>query len=365
MELTTAGPDLTVSLPYPRFAQGLAELLTTDEARRVRLVPWTFKSAGPGGVEPDEVDVVVLPFHSTARETTEQYVSTHVLREQLARATRARAVLAPSIGVEGLSECVPYQAVLCNAVGVMERPTAELAVTLLLAGLRELPAFAAGGPQWDNHRTTGLAGSRVVVVGHGGVGSAVTRMLAGFDAEVVAVASAARTEPDGTHVHGIADLPDLLGQADAVVCTLPLTAATARLFDTAALSRLRDGAVFVNVGRGGVVDTEALLTEASTGRLTVLLDVTDPEPLPPAHPLWRLPNVLITPHVGGNTDASHRAQYQQLADQVRRLLAGDEPRHVVRPARQRVLGPEHAPEFRASSLGGPPQGPRHDKEVRP
>lgn len=323
---------LTVSLPYPHYVEGLAALLTAEEADQVRLVPWSFKSAGPEGADPRDIDVVVLPFHSTARETTEQYVSTQVLREELARATRARVVQAPSIGTEGLAECVPAHAVLCNAVGVMESPTAELALTLLLAGLRELPGFMASGSQWDNHRTTGLSGSRVLVVGHGGVGSMVSRMLAAFDAEVVTVASRPRVEPDGTPVHGIVELPELLTSVDAVVCTLPLTESTERLFDASALARIRDGAVFVNVGRGGVVDTEALLAEAETGRLSVLLDVTEPEPLPPTHRLWQLPNVVITPHVGGNSDASHRAQHRLLAEQVRRLLDGEAPSNIVRPA---------------------------------
>lgn len=335
---------LTVSMPYPRFAEGLAERLTPQEAERVRVVAWSFKDGGPydadgAAVDPAQIDLVVLPFHSTARETTEQYASTHVLGEELARATGARVVQAPSIGIEGLPECVPAHAALCNAVGVMERPTAELAVTLLLAGLRELPGFVASGSQWDNHRTTGLVGSRVLVVGHGGVGSAVGRMLAGFDADVVPVASRPRIEPDGTRVHGIAELPELLPTAHAVVCTLPLTEGTARLFDAAALARLRDGAVFVNVGRGAVVDTDALLAEARTGRIAALLDVTDPEPLPASHPLWSLSNVVITPHVGGNSDASHRFQYELLAEQVRRLLAGDEPRNVVRPAAHPPVAP--------------------------
>jgi phosphoglycerate dehydrogenase-like enzyme len=330
----TPRPELTVSLPYPRFTDGLAALLDADEAARVRLVSWSFKSDGPEGVEPDEIDLVVLPFHSTARETTEQYVSTEVLRAELPRASRARAVQAPSIGIEGLPECVPDVAALCNAVGVMERPTAELAVTLLLAGMRELPGFIASGSEWDNHRTRGVVGSRVLVVGHGGVGRAVTRMLAGFDAVVVPVASRPRTEPDGTRVHGVAELPDLLPDVDAVVCTLPLAESTAGLFGADAFARMRDGAIFVNVGRGGVVDTDALLAEAESGRLTALLDVTDPEPLPAGHQLWQLPNVVITPHVGGNTDASHRFQAELLAEQVRRLLAGQEPRNIVRAARR-------------------------------
>lgn len=322
--------ELTVSLPYPHFSADLSARLTAEEKARVRLVPWSFKDGGPHGAAADEIDMVVLPFHTTSVETTEQYVSTHVLEPALAGATRARLIQAPSIGVEGLDACIPDGVVLSNAVGVMERPTAELAVTLLLTMLREVPGFIVTGAQWDNHRTRGLVGSRVLLLGYGGVGSNVERMLAGFDVDLVRVASRARDLPSGERVHAIQELSSLLPTVDAVVCTLPLVSGTEGLVDAEFLAAMRDGATFVNVGRGAVVDTEALFAEASTGRLSVALDVTEPEPLPHDHGLWALPNVLITPHVGGNTDASHRFQADLLCDQVRRLLSGEAPRNIVR-----------------------------------
>lgn len=327
MELTS--PELIVSLPYVHFARDVAARLTAEETSRVRLVHWSFKHGAPEGASPADIDLVVLPFHTTAVETTEQYVSTHVVARALAEATSARLIQAPSIGVEGLHQCIPDTAVLSNAAGVMEQPTAELAVSLLLASVRELPAFVASGSQWDNRRTAGLIGSRVMLLGYGGVGSCVARMLAGFDVDIVRVASRARDLPGGEHVHGVDELGELLPSVDAVVCTLPLSDATAGLIDAGKLSAMRDGATFVNVGRGAVVDTAALLAEAASGRLSAALDVTDPEPLPQGHPLWDLPNVVVTPHVGGNTDASHRFQAELLVRQVRRLLAGESPVNIV------------------------------------
>jgi len=340
VELTE--PRLTVSLPYPHFYDDLASRLTTDEKSRVRLVHWTFKRGAPSGAAADEIDLVVLPFHTMSLKTTEQYVSTHMLKPALATATRARLAQAPSIGVEGLEACMPDGLVLSNATGVMEQPTAELAVTLLLASLREIPGFIESRPEWNNHRTAGLIGSRVLLLGYGGVGANVARMLAGFDVDIVRVASRARTLPTGEHVHGVEALPELLPTVDALVCTLPFTAATAGLIDADTLGGLRDGATFVNVGRGAVVDTDALVVEAERGRLKIALDVTEPEPLPQDHPLWRLPNVLITPHVGGNSNASHRFQADLLVEQVRRLLADQTPRNIVhgewsRSSRTRVL----------------------------
>ncbi|MEE6281949.1 NAD(P)-dependent oxidoreductase [Georgenia sp. MJ170] len=327
MELTS--PEITVSLPYSHFYDDLAARLTPEEESQVRLVHWTFKNGAPQGAEPGDIDLVVLPFHTIAMKTTEQYVSTHVLKSALATATRARLAQAPSIGIEGLEPCIPDGVVLSNAVGVMEQPTAELAVTLLLAIRREIPGFLESGPEWNNHRTAGLIGSRVLLLGYGGVGANVARMLSGFDVDIVRVARRARDLPTGEHVHGVDELAELLSTADAVVCTLPLTTATAGLVDADMLARLRDGATFVNVGQGAVVDTDALLAEAERGRLMIALDVTEPEPLPEDHPLWRLPNVLITPHVGGNSNASHRFQADLLVEQVRRVLADQTPRNIV------------------------------------
>lgn len=327
MDLTrTDGP--VVSVPYPYYLEPLRERVARGELGPVRLVRWDAVGEPGGGVGVADIDLVVLPFHSTSARPSPDYVSTDVLRGTLPAAVGARLVQAPSIGVEGLLECLPRGAALSNAAGVMEQPTAELAVTLLLALRRELPGFVTA-TAWTNHRTAGLLGSRVLLLGHGGVGRAVEARLSGFGVDLVRVASRPRTTPDGVPVHGVDEVRPLLAGVDAVVCSLPLTGSTRGLVGPRFLAALPDGAAFVNVGRGPVVDTDALLAEVRSGRLVAALDVTDPEPLPPAHPLWSTDGVLVTPHVGGNTDASVRSQVDLLAEQVRRLVAGRPPLNVV------------------------------------
>ena len=328
MELTQ--PQMTVSLPFEHFLEGVNNSLTEEERQRVRLVLWKLQDGDePVGVGAAELDMVVLPFHTTTRETTWQYVSTHDLAAILASATRARLVQAPSIGIEGLVPCIPERAVLANAVGVMERPTAELAATLLLTVLREIPEFIRSGAAWDNHAVPGLIGKRVLLLGYGGVGSNVERMLAGFGPEIVRVASRERTLEDGRVIHGIDSLVELAADCDAVVCTLPLNDHTRGLLGAEVLAALPEGAALVNIGRGPVLDTEALLATLETKRLRVALDVTDPEPLPAEHPLWHREEVLITPHVGGNSDAALAFQYALIVNQMRTLLGGGEPVNIV------------------------------------
>jgi phosphoglycerate dehydrogenase-like enzyme len=145
-----------------------------------------------------------------------------------------------------------------------------------------------------------------------------------FEVEISVVASTAR--PD---VHGIGELPALLPQADIVVLTVPYSASTHHLLDAERLALLPDQALVVNVARGRVVDTQALLAELNNGRLRAALDVTDPEPLPPEHPLWRAPNTIITAHQGGNSDATYPRVAALLRRQLEHLLAGEPLDNVV------------------------------------
>jgi phosphoglycerate dehydrogenase-like enzyme len=153
------------------------------------------------------------------------------------------------------------------------------------------------------------------------------RRFAPFEVEVSMVGRSAR---DG--VHAVADLPDLLPFADVVVLAVPLSEQTRRLVDAEFLAYLPDGALVVNVARGPVVDTDALLAELESGRLVAALDVTDPEPLPPGHPLWRAPNALIVPHVGGASSAFFPRAYALVNRLLNALAAGEYPPNVVQPA---------------------------------
>jgi phosphoglycerate dehydrogenase-like enzyme len=214
---------------------------------------------------------------------------------------------------------------LCNARGVHEASTAELALTLILASLRGVPGFvtAQQAGRWEGGFHPALADKSVLIVGYGAIGSAVEDRLVPFEvARVARIARSPRTTERGP-VHQLSDLPELLPEADVVVLTTPLDDATRGLVNAGFLSRMKDGALLVNVARGGVVDTKALLAELDTGRITAALDVTDPEPLPPGHPLWHAPGVLISPHVGGPTSAFAPRAKRLVAAQLSRYVAGE------------------------------------------
>ncbi|MFI5568159.1 2-hydroxyacid dehydrogenase [Streptomyces sp. NPDC051740] len=220
---------------------------------------------------------------------------------------------------------------LCNARGVHEASTAELTLALILASLRGIPDFvrAQDEGEWRGGFRPALADKNVLIVGYGSIGAAIEDRLVPFElARVARVARSARTTERGP-VHPLTELPALLPEADVVVLSTPLTETTRHLVDAGFLARMKDGALLVNVARGGVVDTKALLTELESGRITAALDVTDPEPLPSEHPLWRAPGVLITPHVGGPTSAFRPRAERLLVNQLRRHLNREEPGNVV------------------------------------
>jgi phosphoglycerate dehydrogenase-like enzyme len=170
----------------------------------------------------------------------------------------------------------------------------------------------------------------VLVIGYGSVGRAVVQRLLPFEVEVTAVASRAREGDDlVAAVHGGDELPQLLPRHDVVIVIVPLSEATRGLVDATFLAAMPDGALLVNVARGPVVDTDALLAETSSGRLLAALDVTDPEPLPPDHPLWTSPGVLVSPHVGGATSAFRPRAVRLLRGQLRAYAAGEPLRNVV------------------------------------
>ncbi|WP_406006613.1 2-hydroxyacid dehydrogenase [Streptomyces sp. NBC_00637] len=220
---------------------------------------------------------------------------------------------------------------LCNARGVHEASTAELTLTLILASLRGIPDFvrAQDRGEWLDGFRPALADKNVLVVGYGSIGSAIEDRLVPFEvARVARVARSWRTTARGP-VHPIAELPALLPDADVVILCTPLNESTLGLVDADFLARMKDGALLVNVARGGVVDTEALLTEVESGRLTAALDVTDPEPLPPGHPLWSAPGVLVSPHVGGPTSAFRPRAERLLVDQLGRFVNREPLRNVI------------------------------------
>ncbi|MEV0221511.1 2-hydroxyacid dehydrogenase [Streptomyces sp. NPDC050704] len=252
----------------------------------------------------------------------------------MADMTSVQVVQTLSAGIDHVQPglgLLPQGVRLCNARGVHDASTAELTLTLILASLRGIPDFVRGQDreEWRSGFRPALADKTVLIVGYGAVGSAIEDRLAPFElARVARVARSARETARGP-VHPITALPELLPEADVVVLITPLTEQTKGLAGADFLARMKDGALLVNVARGGVVDTKALLAELESGRIRAALDVTDPEPLPPGHPLWHAPGVLISPHVGGPTSAFLPRAKRLLVDQLNRFVNREPLRNVV------------------------------------
>jgi phosphoglycerate dehydrogenase-like enzyme len=239
---------------------------------------------------------------------------------------RLQLVQLLSAGAEKFIGKLPPGVVLCNARGAHTPATAEWAVAATLAAQRGIPFFVreqdAGRWSFTTHHS--LVGARVLVVGAGDIGQTIGRMLAGFDVELTFVA---RTARDG--VRSTADLPELLPHADVVILIVPVTPETTGMVDAAFLGAMADDALLVNAARGVVVDTDALVAELSSGRLRAAVDVTDPEPLPPGHPLWSAPGLLLTPHVAGEVPQTGERAAASVVEQMKRILAGEPLVNVV------------------------------------
>jgi phosphoglycerate dehydrogenase-like enzyme len=258
------------------------------------------------------------------------YLGGRRVLEVMNRLSSLEVVQTLTAGYDDVLPLLPAGVTLCNARGVHDASTAELAVGLMLAALRGIPdaVRAQDRGEWEHRFRPSLADRTVLIVGYGSIGAAVERRLAGFEVDVLRVASRPRTTEAGP-VHGLDELPRLLPRADVVVLLVPLTEATRGLVDAAFLAALPDGALLVNVARGPVVDTDALLAELRSGRITAALDVTDPEPLPSGHPLWHAPGALITAHVGGDSTAFHPRAVRLVREQLDRWASGQPLEHVV------------------------------------
>lgn len=306
--------DLVVSLPED---PGLAEAV--GEVAGVTFVSWNLDGPPPR----EQIDIVVPPYWGGRKRLS-----------ALASVT-ARLVQWQSIGYDGVDRFVPAGLPLANATSVHEASTAELAVGLTIACQRGLPDFVRDGLSgtWNLRTFPSLADRRVLIIGYGGVGKATEARLAGFETNIARIARSSRTElnlaGDEVQVRGFAGLQEELAQAEIVILTVPLTEETRGLIDAKALAAMPDNALLVNVARGGVVDTDALLAELQSGRLRAALDVTDPEPLPQDHPIWNCQNAFITPHAGGDSTAMLPRMAALIRRQIEHLRAGEPFENIV------------------------------------
>jgi phosphoglycerate dehydrogenase-like enzyme len=295
-------------VPTEPVAQGLAGL---DGATVEVLAP-------DGGALPAsaaDVAFYVPPFFPAPEAVT-----------AMAQMPSLRVVQTMTAGFDRVRPHVPAGAVLCNARGVHDASTAEWVVGAAIGALRQFSYFATeqAAGRWSYRFTDCLAGKTVLIVGYGSIGQAVERRLTGFDVQVTRVARSAR---DG--VSPVVDLPELLPAADVVILLAPVTPETVGMVDASFLAAMKDGALLINAARGVLVVTDDLVAEVSSGRLAAAMDVTDPEPLPPGHPLWSLPNVLITPHVGASTPYSGLMAVRFVREQAERYLAGQPLANVI------------------------------------
>lgn len=285
----------------------------------VRCGVWDLKGE-PEGVDLGDIGAVVLPYSMASKKVL----------GNVRRAPNLRLVQTQSTGYDGVREAVGDEIAIASAHGVHAAATAELAVGLLLAALRGIGQAAQNQltGTWDSARWKGLADRRVGLLGVGGIGEEIRRRLEPFEIDLVRIGTHARSDEHG-QVHALDELREMAPGLEAIIAIVPLDDSTRHLIGRELLAALPDGAVVVNVARGPVVDTDALTAEVASGRLHCALDVTDPEPLPSDHRLWKLPNALITPHVGGNTEAFPPRIARLVHEQMATMAAGERPKNLV------------------------------------
>jgi phosphoglycerate dehydrogenase-like enzyme len=234
----------------------------------------------------------------------------------------------------GLTEDELRRVRFASSAGVHATPLAEWSLFGLLALRKGLPRLLADKRtrRFEHYAVDELRGATVLVVGVGEIGREVARLTSAFGMRVVGVRRNARDLVPGLdEVHGPERLDDLAAEADAVVITLPLTAETEGLVSRKTIGALRPDAIVVNVGRGGVVDEEALVEALAAGRIRgAALDVFATEPLPPESRLWELDNVLLSPHTAALSIHENERIVELFVDNLRRYLAGDELRSRIR-----------------------------------
>lgn len=263
-----------------------------------------------------------------------------------------RLVLSLMAGTEWIAPLTGPHVTVCSARGAHNVSTAEWTVSAILALLKYFPLYlqiqqsgkwkrrheaslhyaAVTGDNRTMHppvKLEELTGKTVLLVGYGAIAHEIERMLEPFRVEIVRVARNPRTEPP---VYPVSELDHLLPRAEIVVLILPHTAESYQLIGSKQLALMQQGTLLVNAARGPVVDTDALVEALQSGRIRAALDVTDPEPLPEEHPLWRCPNLLLTPHVAASSPQFSARALKVAAAELRRYMAGEPLENLVHAA---------------------------------
>lgn len=256
-----------------------------------------------------------------------------------AEAPRLRVVFVTAAGLDRMApfDWLPPAAVLLNNRGTHGAKAGEYGIMALLMLATGMPAFAADqrAERWTRRHGSVLQGRRVTVLGVGTLGGAVAAQAARFGLRVTGVRTRAEPHPSCERVAAVADLDRVLGESEFLVLAAPLTQATREVLDRRRIGLLPEGAGVVNIGRGALLDQDALCEALDAGRLGgAVLDVFVPEPVPPGHRLWTTRNLVMTPHVSADDPATYAPMSLDiLLANLREMAAGRTPPNLFDPAR--------------------------------
>ena len=283
-------------------------------------VPPGFTRLSPSNTDLESADLSNINFY------VPQYMGGKKALEYSRKMTSLQYLQVPNAGFDDALEYLRPGLVLCNARGVHDASTAELAIGLAIASRRGFADFAKSQGQglWQHKRYSSFNDSKVAILGAGSIASTLKLYLEPYD---LTIDLFSRSGGNGSRL--ISEFDNHASEFDIIFLMLPLNDESRKFFNKARLSLLKDGAVIVNVARGGIIDTEALVAELNSGRLFAGLDVTDPEPLPFAHPLWSARNCIISPHVGGDSTAFDSRGKRFVEEQLRLLASGQELLNIV------------------------------------
>ena len=283
-------------------------------------VPNKFKRLSPTTTQIKDGDFTEVTFY------VPWYMGGRDALELTKKMPKLKVLQVPNAGYDDAIEYIRPGMTLCNGKSIHDDSTAELAVGLTIASLRGFPDFVRNQDksEWVHVKNKSINDRKIGIIGFGSIGTTIAKMLSGFAVEIIAFTQSGR---DNTIA--ISDIDKHLPTLDVVILILPLTKESKHLFDAKRLALMKDGSLLVNVARGPIVDTDALVKELNSGRITAALDVTDPEPLPKDHQLWRAKGVLISPHVGGNTTAFERRARRLIESQLNLLAEGKHLNNII------------------------------------
>ena len=273
-------------------------------------IPQGMKLMESDGIIPSALQLADIEFYVPS------YMGDIRTLEVIAEMKNLKIVQYSQAGYDDILPHIPNNVILCNASGLHDVSTSELAIGLAIASRRGFTQFIDNQKKGLWHRQTKptLADSHVGIVGYGHIGKRIASLLEEFETKVTPFS---RSGNDGAVK--ISEFDNFLPDLDVIILILPLTHESKHFINADRIKKMKDGATLINVARGAIVDTNALIAELHTGRITAGLDVTDPEPLPEGHPLWSAPNLIITPHVGGDSAAFDPRARKMVEEQLERL----------------------------------------------